>query len=208
MSAPTPETLSVGSRRLIFTASPGTITVSSWEGPSSISLASTSLRISIVDFPAKDQGVRMLGFLAQDVFDFIKCLGVAFLIHEHLGAGVADVFAELRVLQRHQFVELGHRGSEILGNPVHRDRAERGDQVHLGAFVFGGFGDLAIPCAGGRQRTLAEGEVGVGDLELGILLGAESAFGLARPDREFLDEVFGLVGRGRSRCSFWSNQKP
>ena len=61
------------------------------------------------------------------------------------------------------------------------------------AFVPGGFGDLAIPGAGGGQRALAEGEVGVGDLELGVLGGAESTRCLARPDGEFLDQVFGFV---------------
>ena len=65
--------------------------------------------------------------------------------------------------------------------------------MDFGAFVFGGFGDLAIPSAGGGESAFAEGEVGVGDFEFGILFRGKSSFGLARPDGEFLDEVFGFV---------------
>jgi hypothetical protein len=83
----------------------------------------------VVDFAAQDEGIRVFGFLAEDLIDFLEGFGVAFLIHQHLGAGVADFFAELLVGELHEVVEFGHGGTEILRNPVHGDRAEGGCEM-------------------------------------------------------------------------------
>ena len=62
------------------------MTVLSCEGPSSISLASHL----VVDLAAQDQRVGMFCLLAQDGFDLVEAFFVTLLIHENLGARVAN----------------------------------------------------------------------------------------------------------------------
>ena len=80
----------------------------------------------VVDFSAQDEGVGVLRILAEDLFDFLKRLGEAFLIHQNLGAGVADFFSEILVGELHQVVELGHGGAEIFRDAIDGDGAEGG----------------------------------------------------------------------------------
>ena len=79
-----------------------------------------------MDFPAQDEGVRVFRFLAEDLLDFLKGFGETFLIHQHLGACVTDLFAEFLVGELHQVVELGHGRAEIFRDAIHGDGAEGG----------------------------------------------------------------------------------
>ena len=145
-----------------------------------------------MDLAAQDHGVGMFRLLAENFLDFIECLFVVFLIHQDLGTGVMDAQAEVWLAKAHQLVELNEGRGKILGDAVHFDRAEGGFELHFGTIIFSGIGNLAEPSAGGRQRTFAECESGVGDLEARLLLGAEGADSLARPDRQFLDQILCL----------------